>query len=301
MTDLIIRELKNIVGSGAVLINEPMKNHTTFRIGGPCGVMLLPESREEIRDAVKSLRDSGVKYYIIGNGSNLLVSDKGFDGAVIKLSKNFSKTVIKGDEITAEAGAMLSGVSSLAAQNSLTGLEFASGIPGSIGGAVLMNAGAYGGEMKDVVVETEYLADDLEIKTTREHGFSYRHSVFQENGGVVLKTRMVLKKGDKDLINAEIGRLTAQRKAKQPLSFPSAGSAFKRPEGYFAAKLIDDAGLRGYTVGGAQVSELHTGFVVNRGGATAADVSRLLDDVRDKVYEKFGVELQREIKYLGEE
>lgn len=260
--------------------------------------MLLPKSCEEIRDSIKALKENGTDYYIIGNGSNLLVSDKGYRGAVIKLSRNFSKTSVDGTDIYAEAGAMLSGVSSLAAQNSLTGLEFASGIPGSIGGAVLMNAGAYGGEMKDVIVETEYLSSDLEIKKTREHGFSYRNSIFQKNGAVVLSTRMSLKPGNRDEINAEIQRLTLQRKAKQPLSFPSAGSAFKRPEGYFAAKLIDDAGLRGYSVGGAQVSELHTGFVINKGGATAEDVKKLLDTVRDVVYEKFGVKLEREIRYL---
>ncbi len=298
MTEFLIKSLTEIVGNSSVLLSEPMKNHTTFRIGGPCDIMLLPKSCEEIRDSIKALKENGTDYYIIGNGSNLLVSDKGYRGAVIKLSRNFSETSVDGTDIYAEAGAMLSGVSSLAAQNSLTGLEFASGIPGSIGGAVLMNAGAYGGEMKDVIVETEYLSSDLEIKKTREHGFSYRNSIFQKNGAVVLSTRMSLKPGNRDEINAEIQRLTLQRKAKQPLSFPSAGSAFKRPEGYFAAKLIDDAGLRGYSVGGAQVSELHTGFVINKGGATAEDVKKLLDTVRDVVYEKFGVKLEREIRYL---
>ena len=300
MTELLKNKFTEVLGEEAVLISEPMKKHTTFRIGGPCDIMLLPKSAEEIRDSVRILKENGIDYYIIGNGSNLLVSDKGFKGAIIKLSKNFSETRVNGCEIIAEAGAMLSGVSSLAAQNSLTGLEFASGIPGSVGGAVLMNAGAYGGEMKDVVVETEYLSNDLEIERTKEHGFSYRNSIFQENGGIILKTRMLLKQRNKDEINAEIQRLTAQRKAKQPLSYPSAGSAFKRPNGYFAAKLIDEAGLRGFSVGGAEVSELHTGFVINKGDATASDVLKLLDTVRDVVFEKSGVTLMREIKYIGD-
>ena len=214
--------------------------------------------------------------------------------------KNFSEIKVDGDEIYAESGVLLSKVSSVAAASSLSGLEFASGIPGTIGGAVYMNAGAYGGEMRDVVIETEYIDKNFEIRTINEHDFSYRHSIFQENGGIILSTRLRLKKGEKESIMQKINELSEARISKQPVNMPSAGSAFKRPEGYFAAKLIDDCGLRGYKVGGAAISEKHTGFAVNVGGATCGDVKKLLENVRNIVFEKTGVYLEPEIKFIGE-
>ena len=231
-----------------------------------------------------------------------MVSDNGIRGMVIKIFKNFSEISVDGDEITAQSGALLSKVSSVAAKNSLAGMEFASGIPGSIGGGVFMNAGAYGGEMKDIVLESRYIDDNFEIKTMTQHLFSYRHSIYQDmENAVILSVKLKLRKGNSEEINAEIARLTEARVSKQPTDMPSAGSAFKRPEGYFAAKLIDDCGLRGVSVGGAQVSEKHTGFIVNTGGATCEDIKKLIRNVRWTVFEKTGVQLTPEIKFIGED
>lgn len=277
-----------------------MSKHTTFKIGGRADLLLAPSEEGEICEILKICRDKGINYILIGNGSNLLVSDKGIRGVVIKLGKNFSGISVDGCEINAKSGALLSSVASQAASYSLTGLEFAAGIPGTLGGAVFMNAGAYGGEMRDVVTETTYIDEDSNIKKTTEHGFSYRKSVFQTNGGIILSSKMKLEQGDKNDITAKMESLGAARREKQPLNFPSAGSAFKRPEGYFAAKLIDDAGLRGYSVGGAAVSEKHTGFIINRGGATAEDVLNLMEYVKKTVYDKFSVSLESEIRYVGE-
>jgi len=295
-----IKSIKEFADNDHILYDEAMSRHTTFKIGGCADAVALPESEEELIMLIKAARANKIPYCIIGNGSNLLVSDKGIRGLVIKLFKNFSDISVDGDTITAQSGALLSKVSSVAMQNSLTGMEFASGIPGTIGGAVFMNAGAYGGEMKDITVETRYLDENLEIKTVTEHGFGYRKSIFQKNSGIILSTILKLKKGNIDDIAAEMERLSAARKEKQPINMPSAGSAFKRPEGHFAAKLIDDCGLRGYKVGDAAVSEKHTGFVVNCGNATAEEVIELLDSVSDKVYEKTGVRLEREIKFIGD-
>ncbi len=263
-------------------------------------MLALPESEEEIISCLKFAREEEVPVFIFGNGSNLLVSDKGIRGLCIKLFKNFSNIEVDGDRISVQCGALLSKVSSVAAQHALSGLEFASGIPGTVGGAVYMNAGAYGGEMRDVVVETRYIDKNLGIKTTTEHGFSYRHSIFQENGAIILSTVLKLQNGDKDSIYKKMEELTAARVSKQPVNMPSAGSAFKRPEGFFAAKLIDECGLRGYSVGDAAVSEKHTGFVVNLGNASCADVKKLLEDVKNIVFEKTGVTLMPEIKFVGE-
>ena len=299
-TKIDISKFREVFSDDKILENEEMNRHTTFRIGGRADVMLLPSDETEIRAAVKICRDNKMQYIVIGNASNILVSDKGYRGVVIKLGKNFTGISTDGEAVTAKAGTLLSSIASAAAASSLTGLEFASGIPGSVGGAVFMNAGAYGGEMKDVVQKTSYIDSDGEIKILKQHGFGYRKSVFQENGGIILETEMKLTKGDSREILEKMERFNSARREKQPLNFPSAGSAFKRPEGYVAAKLIDDAGLRGYRIGGAQVSEKHTGFIVNCGGATAEDALKLMEYIKHTVYEKFSVMLESEIRFLGE-
>lgn len=295
------QKLTQLLAKDKILYNEPMKNHTTFRIGGAAKILLLPDTDAEIISVMRLCKEENVACFIMGNGSNLLVSDRGFDGVIIKLFKNFSRVDIEDNIITAEAGAGLSGLSAEAMKHVLAGLIFASGIPGTVGGAVYMNAGAYGGEMKDIVFETEYIDKDLNIRTVKgdDHGFSYRNSIFQRNSGVILRTRMKLFKGDKESIAADMEKLARQRREKQPLNLPSAGSAFKRPEKDYAAKLIDDAGLRGFSIGGAQVSEKHAGFIVNKGGASAEDVLMLLEFVKSAVHRSFGVVLQEEIRFIG--
>ena len=283
-----------------ILTEEPMKNHTTFRIGGPADIYVEPDF-PSIIPLIQYLKEQYVPFTMIGNGSNLLVSDKGIEGVVISLGKKSADITIDGDKMIVQAGAMLSTVANTAADNGLTGLEFASGIPGTIGGAVYMNAGAYGGEMKDVLESVLVLTEDFKQKmmTPEELELSYRHSSLMENGGYVLSAVIKLQPGDKSEIKAKIDDIRAQRTAKQPLNYPSAGSTFKRPEGYFAGKLIDDAGLRGYTIGDAQVSEKHCGFVVNKGNATASDVLLLMKNVDEKVYSLFGVHLTPEVRIIG--
>lgn len=285
-----------------VLYNEPMKNHTSFKLGGAVDIFVEPDNTEELAKAIKSLREHTVPYYIIGNGSNLLVSDKGLRGAVVKIGDKFGSVTISEDRVIAECGILLSTLSKMAAKSSLTGMEFASGIPGALGGAVAMNAGAYGGEMKDIVEWVEVLDQDLELKRLQnsEMEFSYRKSVVEPRKYIVIRCCLKLKKGDPDEISSIMADLTERRKTKQPLHLPSAGSTFKRPEGYFAGKLIEDAGLRGFSLGGAQVSPLHCGFVVNNGTATARDVYDLIRYVQKTVYEKFNVKLEPEVKILGE-
>ncbi len=280
---------------------ESMKNHTSFKIGGPAEYLVIPESFSEIKDVIDLCKSSGVLYTVIGNGSNILVSDDGISGVLIKISSGLSDVKIDKDTIFAEAGVLLSTLSNKAKQESLSGLEFASGIPGTLGGAIVMNAGAYGGEIKDVVKKIGYLDLDGEIKeiSGEDAEFGYRKSIFSESGKIILYAELKLSKGDIKKITDTMTELSQKRKDKQPLNFPSAGSTFKRPEGYFAAKLIEDAGLKGYTVGGAKVSEKHSGFVVNFDNATAEDVKKLMEDVEDKVFEKFGVKLEAEVKFLG--
>jgi UDP-N-acetylmuramate dehydrogenase len=284
------------------LLDEPMKKHTTFRIGGPADIYVEP-SISQMVPLITFLKESSVPYIVIGNGSNLLVSDDGIEGVVISLGKSAAEISINTDtaEITVEAGAMLSSVANRAADSGLTGLEFASGIPGSIGGAVYMNAGAYGGEMKDVITSVQILKADGQAEeiSVDKLDLSYRHSALMENPGIVLSAKIQLAAGNVEEIKATIDDIRQKRIDKQPLNFPSAGSTFKRPEGYFAGKLIDDTGLRGYTVGGAQVSEKHCGFVINKSDATASDVLKLMKDVDEKVYEKFGVHLTPEVRIIG--
>ena len=270
----------DLLGEDRVFTDEPMKQHTTFKIGGPADYFLVPESGEEAGEIIKICKQTDIPYFILGNGSNLLVGDGGYRGVVIQIYRNMSAVTTEGTIITAQAGALLSSVAAVAKNASLTGFEFAGGIPGTVGGAAVMNAGAYGGEMKDVLVEVTVMDADGNIFTipAEKLELGYRTSIIRER----------------------MKELTIQRTTKQPLEFPSAGSTFKRPEGYFAGKLVMDSGLRGYQVGGARVSEKHCGFVINAGGATAKDVRTLMENVRDIVYKKYGVTLEPEVKFLGE-
>ena len=302
MTDRISRRFCEIVGENKVLEQEPMARHTTFRIGGPADYFVELGSIEQIRAAIQVCREENLPWFVLGRGSNLLVSDKGYRGVILSIYKDFQKTEIQGETVTVQAGVLLTTLSGKVLDASLTGLEFASGIPGTIGGAVVMNAGAYGGEMKDIVRKVTVLDQDGEVRTLTcgEMQFGYRTSLAKKKGYIVLGAELTLKQGEKEKIREEMQTLKAKRIEKQPLEFPSAGSTFKRPEGYFAGKLIMDAGLRGAAVGGAQVSEKHCGFVVNTGNATAADVHELMRQVQGKVLEQFGVHLEPEVRFLGE-
>ena len=302
MNQNIVEKFNNLLGEEKVKVNEPMNRHTTFRIGGPADCFLVPSSPEEVREIIKICREDAVPYFILGNGSNLLVSDEGYRGVIIQLYRNYGNISVEGNMIRANAGALLSQIASAAKNASLTGFEFAGGIPGTLGGAVVMNAGAYGGEMKDVLKEVTVMTGEGEILTlpAEKLEMGYRTSVVKTNGYLVLSAVLALEEGDQEAIKARMKELTEQRVSKQPLEYPSAGSTFKRPEGYFAGKLIMDAGLRGYQTGGAQVAEKHCGFVINKENATASDVCKLMKDVQDKVKEQFGVTLEPEVKFLGD-
>lgn len=302
MTDRISRRFCEIAGENKVLEQEPMARHTTFRIGGPADYFVELGSIEQIRAAIQVCREENLPWFVLGRGSNLLVSDKGYRGVILSIYKDFQKTEIQGETVTVQAGVLLTALSGKVLDASLTGMEFASGIPGTVGGAVVMNAGAYGGEMKDIVRRVTVLDQDGEVRTLtcEEMQFGYRTSLAKKKGYIVLGAELTLKRGEKQKIREEMQALKAKRIEKQPLEFPSAGSTFKRPEGYFAGKLIMDAGFRGAAVGGAQVSEKHCGFVVNTGNATAADVRELMRQVQEKVQEQFGVSLEPEVRFLGE-
>ncbi len=293
-------DLCNIVGKDLVSRNEPMRRHTTFKIGGPADFYVMPD-RRNIAELMAYCRGNGVPYTVIGNGSNLLCGDGGVKGVAIEIGRRMAAIEIDVDRVIVQAGALLSTIAAAAAQEGLTGFEFASGIPGSIGGAVVMNAGAYGGEMKDILGDVTVLTQDGEIITVPadELELSYRSSVIPERGWLVLSATILLKKGRKAEINAKMNELKEMRTGKQPLDYPSAGSTFKRPEGYFAGKLIEDAGLKGFYCGGAQVSEKHCGFVINRDNATAVDVRNLIKYIQDKVRDESGVELEPEVKFIG--
>ena len=291
-----------LLGKDKVLFEEPMSSHTTFRIGGPAEVFLMPESYEQIRSALALCREEGVPYFVLGNGSNLLVSDSGYRGVIIQMDRNMGDIELKGTEIRACAGALLSSVAAAARKASLTGFEFAGGIPGTLGGAVVMNAGAYGGEMKDVLREVTVMTKegDIRVIPSDRLELGYRTSIIKKAGYLVLEAVISLEKGDPQAIQEKTKELASKRTEKQPLDYPSAGSTFKRPEGYFAGKLIMDSGLRGFRVGGAQVSEKHCGFVINTGGATAKDVKELMDHVIRTVKENYNITLEPEVKFLGE-
>lgn len=296
------QELVAFVGTDAVKTEEPMKNHTTFRIGGPARYFVTPKTTKELADVIALCRSAEVPFLVMGNGSNLLVADKGWRGAVIS-TEHLKDASVSHTFIWAEAGITLARLARLAQDASLTGMEFAAGIPGTLGGALVMNAGAYGGEMKDILLWADVLAPDGSIhrKTVSQLELGYRTSLIQQEGYVVLAAQLSLKEGDQTAIKRKMDDLACQRKAKQPLEYPSAGSTFKRPPGYFAGKLIDDAGLRGFQLGGAAISEKHCGFVINKAQATAEDVLNLCSEVRRRVKERTGVELELEIKILEDQ
>ncbi len=294
-------KLATIISTEEILLDEPMRKHTTFRIGGNADMFVSP-AVDKIPQIMVLAQEYQVPVTVIGNGSNLLVGDRGIRGLVLSVGKGADAVQVTGCQITAQAGALLSKVAAEAARNNLTGLEFAAGIPGNLGGAVVMNAGAYGGEIKDVLVSVEVLTPEGVVRTVEasDLDLGYRHSCIPKMGYIVLAVTLSLQPGNQQEIRDTMEDLKNRRIEKQPLEYPSAGSTFKRPQGYFAGKLIEDAGLRGYCCGGAQVSEKHCGFVINTGNATAQDVCTLIDDVRNKVYEKFQVELEPEVKMIGE-
>lgn len=297
----VIEKLEKVVAIDQILLEEPMKKHTTFRVGGPASCFLTPSDEVQMEEILHICREEEIPCFILGNGSNLLVSDQGFDGVVMQIYKNRNEITVDGTKLRVQAGALLSATAKKALDAGLTGMEFAAGIPGTLGGAVVMNAGAYGGEMKDILesVTVLTLEGEKKILKAEELELGYRTSIIKEKGYVVLEAILCLQQGDQELIRAKMDELKEQRVSKQPLEYPSAGSTFKRPEGYFAGKLIQDAGLRGYQVGGAQVSEKHCGFVINKENATAQDVVDLIKDVQRIVYEKFQVRLETEVKFLG--
>ena len=285
-----------------VLTDEPLKNHVTFRVGGAADYFVSPESAEEVQKIILLCKEVGMPYYILGNGSNLLVSDQGYRGVIIQIYKSMSEISVKGEFVTAQAGALLSAIAAKAAGESLAGFEFASGIPGTIGGAAVMNAGAYGGEMKDVLEQVTVLTKEGELLTIprEELNMGYRTSKVAKNQYIVLEVVIHLAHGEQEKIREKMNELKEKRTTKQPLEYPSAGSTFKRPEGYFAGKLIEEAGLRGFQVGGAQVSEKHCGFVINKDNATASEVRELIRQVSERVKANSGVTLEPEVKMLGE-
>ncbi len=296
----MFEKLKSIVGEDYIKQNESMAKHCTFRCGGEAEIYIVPGTVEELAQIIKVCKENCYPYMVIGNGSNILVRDKGYKGVVIELNNRISSIDVIGEEIVADAGAKLSAVAMAAYENDLSGFEFAHGIPGNVGGAVVMNAGAYGGEMKDVIKWVKVLNHDGEVEKieAKDLELGYRTSIIAKKGMVVLQMCIGLQIGSAGEIGGIMQVLMQKRKFKQPLEFPSAGSTFKRPEGYFAGKLIEDSGLRGYKVGGAMVSEKHCGFVINYDNATATEVLQLISDVQEKVKEQFGVELETEVKII---
>lgn len=295
------KELEQVLTKGQILQNEPLSRHTTFRVGGPADLFLTPDIAQLPR-VMEIISAQEVPATVIGNGSNLLIGDRGIRGVVIEIGRQMAQISVAGECLTAQAGALLSKAAGEAYRSALSGMEFAAGIPGSTGGAVVMNAGAYGGEMKDVITRVKVLSDSgsiLELDSS-EMDFSYRHSCVAENGYLVLEASFLLQKADPADILKKMEELKERRISKQPLEYPSAGSTFKRPPGYFAGKLIMDAGLAGFSVGGAAVSAKHCGFVINRGNAAAADILAVIRHVQKEVKEQFGVELETEVKMLGE-
>ncbi len=296
-------KLTDIIGNERVMRNEDMRMHTSFRAGGHAAVFAIVESVYELSQILKLVQDSNVKYMILGNGTNMLVKDAGYAGVLIKLGENFSKVEIEGVNVRAGASALMSSVAKEALNANLSGFEFASGIPGSIGGAAFMNAGAYGGEIADIVKSADVISKDGSCTRTvnvKEMDLGYRHSIFCDTGDIVTSVTLQLTSGNREEISAKMKELMTKRNEKQPVNFFSAGSFFKRPEGQFAGKLIQEAGLKGLSVGGAQVSPLHAGFIVNTGGATATDILELMRVVQNIVRDKFGVSLEPEVRIIGD-
>ena len=303
INDILVAELRQILPQERLLVNEPMSRHTTFEIGGPADYLIFPASMEEVKRVFAVLRRFDVPFTVLGNGSNVLVRDKGVRGAIIKFNSPFSYIRREGNRIIAGAGALLKDVSRFAAEAGLSGLEFAVGIPGSVGGAVFMNAGAYGGEMSDCVDKVRSVTQEGEMRefSVAALDLGYRQSVFQRNGHAICEVELTLSPGDKAAILSRMEDFTDRRETKQPLDLPSAGSTFKRPQGHYAGTLIDQTGLKGLKIGKAQVSEKHAGFVVNTGGATAADVLALIAEVQKRVWAAHGVKMQPEVRIIGEE
>ena len=296
--------LESIIPSKNIRYDESMKNHTTMKVGGICECLVIPETLEEILAVIKYAKENNIKYYVIGNGSNLLVKDEGISYLIIKITSSFSNVEINGNTIKAESGCSIPKLSLIAKNNSLSGLEFACGIPGTLGGAVRMNAGAYGSEMVDVIEEVGYLDEngDLKIAKNEELEFSYRSSMFVSHKEyIIIYAILKLKEGNVEEISKIMETNMTSRKEKQPIEFPNFGSVFKRPEGHFVGKLIDDCGLKGYTIGGAQISTKHSGFMINTGSATCEDVLNLIKYIKEEVYKKFEVKLHEEVEILGGE
>ena len=298
---IIYDKLKDFISEDRMKINEPMKNHTSFQIGGACDILVLPRSQSEIKKIIDLCRENQTPFFVMGNGTNLLIKDSGIRGVVIKLAQNFNDIKVDGNIITCKAGVAMSAISRVALENSLSGLEFANGIPGSVGGACVMNAGAYGGEMADVVKKVKVMDFEGNVyeMSKDQIGYSYRKSSLQKGDKILLEVEMELKPGNYDEIKSKMEKCMSLRRQKQPLNMPSAGSAFKRPKDNYAGLLIEKAGLKGYSIGGAMVSDLHAGFIVNTGNATCADVEALLNHVKKVVKEKFNIELEPEIKIRG--
>lgn len=284
-----------------IKIDEKLSSYVNFKVGGPADILLIPDSKEQVKKSIGICRENNIPVYVIGNGSNILVRDGGFRGVVISL-KGVHNITVNDERIEAECGVMLKEVSDKAMENSLTGFEFACGIPGTIGGAVFMNAGAYDGEISHVIESVEVIDENCNIinLTNEELDFGYRSSLVMKKGYIVLSAVFKLKKGQVKTIKELVNDLTNKRESKQPLEYPSAGSTFKRPTGYFAGKLIQDAGLKGYSIGGAAVSEKHSGFVINKGNATAKDITDLIEHIQDEVKKQFGVDLHTEVRIIGE-
>lgn len=293
--------IKERVSDKNILLDEPMMKHTTFRVGGPAKAFVSVDTEKQLSEIIPFLIKVEEPYYVVGNGSNILVGDRGYNGVILEIGSKFNKITVNDNIITAQAGALMSSVARIALENGLTGFEFASGIPGTMGGGVVMNAGAYGGELKDVVKNVKVMSPEGEMinLSGEDMRFGYRNSAIKTGPYIAIEITIELQKGNKDEIEDKMRSLNEQRRSKQPLEFPSAGSTFKRPEGYFAGKLIMDTGLRGFSIGGAAVSEKHCGFVINKKNATAIDIYEVITEVQERVYDKFGVHLEPEIIFLG--
>lgn len=293
--------IKERVSDKNILLNEPMMKHTTFRVGGPAKAFVSVDTEKQLSEIIPFLIKVEEPYYVVGNGSNILVGDRGYNGVILEIGSKFNKITVNDNTITVQAGALMSSVARIALENGLTGFEFASGIPGTMGGGVVMNAGAYGGELKDVVKNVKVMSPEGEMinLSGEDMRFGYRNSAIKTGPYIAIEITIELQKGNKDEIEEKMRSLNEQRRSKQPLEFPSAGSTFKRPEGYFAGKLIMDTGLRGFSIGGAAVSEKHCGFVINKKNATAIDIYEVITEVQERVYDKFGVHLEPEIIFLG--
>ncbi len=301
---LNISNIVDVIDNSKVKFNEPMSNHTTIKVGGKADVLVVPTTKEDIINVLKFAKENSIPVTVIGNGSKLLVRDKGIRGIVIKISSKFSDYKIEENKVIVCAGMSMPKLSRIVMKEGLSGLEFACGIPGVVGGGIRMNAGAYGGEISDVLVNTTYIDDNLNIKILdhKDHNFSYRYSYFKDHPSfVIISAEFKLVKKDIVEIQKEMDKNSASRKEKQPLEFPNAGSTFKRPEGFFVGTMIDELGLKGYSIGGAEISTKHAGFIINKGQATADDVISLMEYIKDKVFKKYGVKLENEIEVIGEE